>query len=64
MLFVLFFTGDLLVSLKRPQEAEKYYRVLIDRNPENKEYYLKLERALELTTVEQKLDLYKEYSAK
>ena len=52
------------MALNRPQEAEKFYRVLIERNPENKEYYLKLEEALQLTTVEQKLELYKEYTVK
>ncbi|KAF2359906.1 N-terminal acetyltransferase A auxiliary subunit [Trinorchestia longiramus] len=56
--------GELLLALSRPQEAEKFYRVLIDRNPENKDYYLKLEEALELSSVEQKLELYKEYSLK
>lgn len=56
--------GELLLALNKHQEAEKFYRTLIDRNHENKDYYLKLEEALQLTTVEQKLDLYKEYSIK
>ncbi|KAA0194377.1 hypothetical protein HAZT_HAZT002244 [Hyalella azteca] len=56
--------GELLLALNRPTEAEKFYRVLIDRNHENKDYYLKLEKALELSTVEQKLALYKDYSLK
>lgn len=60
----LLFPGELLLSLNRPTDAEKFYRVLIERNPENKDYYLKLEEALQLTTTEQKLELYKEYTAK
>ena len=61
---ILFFSGELLLALERPAEAEKYYRVLIERNQENKEYYLQLEKALQLSTTEQKLELYKEYSTK
>lgn len=54
--------GEILLNLGKRKEAEKYYRVLIDRNPENKLYYFQLEKALELNTVEEKLNLYKEYS--
>uniref|UniRef100_A0A2P2HYW5 N-alpha-acetyltransferase 15, NatA auxiliary subunit-like n=1 Tax=Hirondellea gigas TaxID=1518452 RepID=A0A2P2HYW5_9CRUS len=56
--------GELYLRLDQPKEAEKFYRTLIKRNPENMSYYLKLEEALQLTTVDQKLALYKEYTSK
>jgi len=56
--------GDILLSLDRHSEAEKYFRLLIDHNHENKGYYIKLEEALKITSVEEKLQLYEEYSKK
>jgi len=56
--------GEILLSLGRHSEAEKYFRLLIDHNHENKGYYIQLEEALKITSVEEKLQLYEEYSKK
>lgn len=45
-------------------DASEVYRGLVKRNPENRNYYLKLEETLGLTTVEQKLELYKQLKEK
>merc|ERR1719341_1218276 len=44
--------------------AAKILRDLIQHNPENKMYYLKLEEAMELTSADDKLNLYKEFTEK
>ncbi|KHJ95640.1 tetratricopeptide repeat protein [Oesophagostomum dentatum] len=40
--------GSILMKLGRMEEAENVYRQLIDRNPENIDYYSRLERCLGL----------------
>lgn len=40
--------GSLLLELKQFKEAERIYRDLLRRNPENKHYYQELEKALQL----------------
>lgn len=40
--------GSLLLELKEFKEAERIYRDLLRRNPENKHYYQELEKALQL----------------
>lgn len=52
------------MKLGRKEEASEVYRGLIKRNPENRNYYLMLEEALGLTTVEERLKLYEELKEK
>ncbi|ETN76335.1 tetratricopeptide repeat protein, partial [Necator americanus] len=40
--------GSILMELGRMEDAEKVYRQLVDRNPENIDYYNKLEKCLGL----------------
>ncbi|XP_071539281.1 N-alpha-acetyltransferase 15, NatA auxiliary subunit isoform X2 [Panulirus ornatus] len=56
--------GEILMKLGRKEEASEVYRGLIKRNPENRSYYLMLEEALGLTTVEERLKLYEELKEK
>jgi len=56
--------GDLMMKLGREDAASDVYRSLVSRNPENRDYYLKLEESLGLTTVEEKLKLYEELREK
>ncbi|XP_066937561.1 N-alpha-acetyltransferase 15, NatA auxiliary subunit isoform X2 [Macrobrachium rosenbergii] len=56
--------GELLMKLGRKDEASEVYRGLIKRNPENRNYYLNLEEALGLSTVEERLKLYEELKEK
>ncbi|KAB7503296.1 N-alpha-acetyltransferase 16, NatA auxiliary subunit, partial [Armadillidium nasatum] len=56
--------GELLMALDRNEEAADVYRGLIARNPENRNYYLQLEKALNLNTEEEKLKLYEEMKEK
>ncbi|MPC26710.1 N-alpha-acetyltransferase 15, NatA auxiliary subunit [Portunus trituberculatus] len=46
------------------ENASEVYRGLIKRNPENRNYYLKLEEALGLTTAEERIKLYEELKEK
>ena len=52
------------MKLGRRDEAAEVYRGLIKRNPENRNYYLNLEEALGLSTVEERLKLYEELKEK
>lgn len=56
--------GELLMNLGRKEDASEVYRGLIKRNPENRNYYLKLEEALGLTTSEERIKLYEELKEK
>ena len=56
--------GELYMKLNRLLEAEDVYRQLINRNPENRLYYFKLEEALQLNSVDGKLKLYEELHQK
>ncbi|XP_069977834.1 N-alpha-acetyltransferase 15, NatA auxiliary subunit [Penaeus vannamei] len=56
--------GDIMLELGMKADASEVYRGLVKRNPENRNYYLKLEETLGLTTVEQKLELYKQLKEK
>ena len=56
--------GVILIKANRLAEAEKIYRSLIQRNPENHLYYHQLEVATNSTTIEAKLALYAEMSEK
>lgn len=56
--------GELLMNLGRQEEASEVYRGLIKRNPENRNYYLKLEEALGLATAEERIKLYDELKEK
>ncbi|OCT95551.1 N-alpha-acetyltransferase 16, NatA auxiliary subunit isoform X1 [Xenopus laevis] len=52
--------GEIFLQLKRLKEASVIYRALIDRNPENWQYYENLEKACEPATVEKRLQIYEE----
>lgn len=52
------------MALGRQEDASEVYRGLIKRNPENRNYYIKLEESLGLTTVEERLKLYEELKEK
>ena len=52
------------IRTKQLAKAERIYRDLIQRNPENHLYYQKLEIALEAHSVEAKLKMYQELSEK
>lgn len=56
--------GELMMKLDRHDAASEIYRNLVNRNPENRDYYLKLEEALGLKTVEERLKLYEELKEK
>ena len=52
------------MQLDEMTDAAVVYRGLIRRNPENRNYYLQLEKALNLTKEEDILQFYREYKAK
>ncbi|TRY87613.1 hypothetical protein DNTS_005998 [Danionella cerebrum] len=52
--------GELLLNLKRFEEAAEVYRHLQERNPENWSYYHGLEKALKPGSTEEKLKIYEE----
>lgn len=54
--------GSLLLELKQFKEAERIYRDLLRRNPENKHYYQELEKALQLENPDDRFNLYMKYS--
>lgn len=58
--------ADYLLRLDDTEEAEKAYRVLLDRNPENRAYYAGLEAALGIDPENRKeaKEIYDEYAAK
>ncbi|XP_076045316.1 N-alpha-acetyltransferase 15/16 isoform X2 [Oratosquilla oratoria] len=56
--------GEIYMSIGRKEEACEVYRKLVTRNPENRNYYLKLEEALGLQTEEERLALYEELRQK
>lgn len=53
--------GSLYLKLGNHTFAEEVFRELLERNPENTEYYASLEKALQLHTTEEKLWLLAEY---
>lgn len=55
--------AQMLMKDKR-EDAEKIFRELADRNPENHAYYFRLLEATAAQTTEQKLALFDEYKAK
>lgn len=54
--------GSLHLELKNLREAEKVFRELLRRNPENNWYYHELERSLELTNPVDRYNLYMQYA--
>lgn len=56
--------GSLYLKLGKYREAEQKYKELLKRNPENTDYYAKLQEAQQLVTPEQKLELLAEYREK
>ena len=46
IMFCCIFPAKLLLKLKRMGEAATVYRELLDRNPENSEYYKGLQQAI------------------
>ncbi|XP_019854443.1 PREDICTED: N-alpha-acetyltransferase 15, NatA auxiliary subunit [Amphimedon queenslandica] len=51
--------GDILLRDKRFEEAELIFHDLIHRNPENLMYYQKLEECLNITSDENRMELYR-----
>lgn len=56
----IWFAAQLYLKLNRRLEAEDEYRKLLNRNPDNRQYYFGLEEARELVDEESKLQLYAE----
>ncbi|XP_043927634.1 N-alpha-acetyltransferase 16, NatA auxiliary subunit [Protopterus annectens] len=56
--------GEMLLNLGRLDEAANVYRQLIDRNAENWPYYEGLEKALQPSTLEKRLQIYEEVCKK
>ncbi|KAK2492470.1 hypothetical protein MC885_014039 [Smutsia gigantea] len=54
--------GEMLLKLGRLKEASEVFKNLIDRNAENWCYYEGLEKALQLSTLEERLQIYEEIS--
>ncbi|XP_069882784.1 N-alpha-acetyltransferase 16, NatA auxiliary subunit isoform X3 [Dipodomys merriami] len=54
--------GEILLRLGRLKEASEVFKNLIDRNAENWCYYEGLEKALQLSTLEERLQIYEEIS--
>lgn len=61
---MIFISGELYMLKGDKDSVAKILRDLIQHNPENKMYYLKLEEAMELTSADDKLNLYKEFTEK
>lgn len=55
--------GSLHLELNRFKDAEKVYRDLLRRNPENSLYYQELEKSLQLEDPEDRYNLYMQYAA-
>ncbi|XP_063227902.1 N-alpha-acetyltransferase 15, NatA auxiliary subunit [Bacillus rossius redtenbacheri] len=53
--------GTLYLAMRMFADAERVYRELLLRNPENVLYYRKLLEAQQLTAVEQRLELFQRY---
>ncbi|XP_071447544.1 N-alpha-acetyltransferase 15, NatA auxiliary subunit [Hetaerina americana] len=53
--------GKLYLELEQYREAIVVYKELLKRNPENTMYYQKLQEALQLQTVEERLKLFEGY---
>ncbi|KAG8236210.1 hypothetical protein J437_LFUL016214 [Ladona fulva] len=56
--------GKLYLELEQYHEASVVYRELLKRNPENTMYYQKLQDALQLQSVEERLKLFESYQEK
>ncbi|XP_055281999.1 N-alpha-acetyltransferase 16, NatA auxiliary subunit [Moschus berezovskii] len=54
--------GEMLLKLGRLKEASEVFKNLIDRNAENWCYYEGLEKALQLSTLEERLQIYEDIS--
>ncbi|CAH6823941.1 N-alpha-acetyltransferase 16, NatA auxiliary subunit isoform X2 [Phodopus roborovskii] len=54
--------GEMLLKLGRLKEASEVFKNLIDRNAENWCYYEGLEKALQLSSLEERLQIYEEIS--
>ncbi|XP_035158450.1 N-alpha-acetyltransferase 16, NatA auxiliary subunit isoform X4 [Callithrix jacchus] len=54
--------GEILLKLGRLKEASEVFKNLIDRNAENWCYYDGLEKALQISTLEERLQIYEEIS--
>ncbi|XP_057642537.1 N-alpha-acetyltransferase 16, NatA auxiliary subunit isoform X2 [Chionomys nivalis] len=54
--------GEMLLKLGRLKEAGEVFKNLIDRNAENWCYYEGLEKALQLRTLDERLQIYEEIS--
>ncbi|GLG97471.1 NMDA receptor-regulated protein 1 [Gryllus bimaculatus] len=55
--------GKLYLELGRHKDAERIYKQLLHRNPENTGYYIKLQEALQLETSMDRLRMFDEYQA-
>ena len=53
-----------MLDLENHDEAERLYRELLDRNPENWAYYTGLEHSVRPATVEDRLKIYEEAAVK
>ncbi|XP_070236341.1 N-alpha-acetyltransferase 16, NatA auxiliary subunit isoform X7 [Bos indicus] len=54
--------GEMLLKVGRLKEASEVFKNLIDRNAENWCYYEGLEKALQLSTLEERLQIYEDIS--
>lgn len=63
-LILLLVAGNLYLKLGKYQEAELKYMELLKRNPENTDYYAKLQESQQLESSDQKLELLAEYREK
>ena len=60
LIFCFWFAAQLYLKLNRRLEAEDEYRKLLNRNPDNRQYYIGLEEARGLIDEESKLEFYAE----
>lgn len=61
---LVFVSGNLYLKLGKYRDAEQKYKELLNRNPENTDYYAKLQEAQQLVTADEKLGLLAEYREK
>ncbi|KAJ7376307.1 N-alpha-acetyltransferase 15, NatA auxiliary subunit [Desmophyllum pertusum] len=54
--------GSLFLELSHFKEAEKVFKDLLRRNPENKAYYQEMEKSLQLENPDDRYNLYMEYT--
>ncbi|XP_020618730.1 N-alpha-acetyltransferase 15, NatA auxiliary subunit-like isoform X1 [Orbicella faveolata] len=54
--------GSLFLEMNHFKEAEKVFRELLRRNPENRSYYQELEKSLQLENLDDRYNLYMQYA--